>query len=504
MANSKRSVLLLALTLLLWGFYSTTAFSQSKKHKAKQDSLTQPQKSVTSGSVTTGGETIKYKAISGTMPIYNNQGEAIAAIGYTAYLKKGVNDPSQRPILFGYNGGPGSASIWVHMGALGPKRVKINGHKAVPPAPYQLVNNQYSPLDVTDVVIIDMVGAGYSRAVGDTENSYFWGQKHDIQSFSNFIIHFLSKHGRLNSPKYLFGESYGSFRSAGIANHLLGQGIALNGVVTLGTVFDLRAIAFGPNDNFPYVIYLPTYAAIAWHYDKIDTTGNLKDFVQKVKKFAVNTYMPALLKGDHLPSSTRTQIVNKLSSFIGLKKSFIKRANLRIRPSVFTKRILRNENKVVGRYDARFNGIAMNPVVNRTYYDPSSSDIGPAFKTMFLRYEHQILKFGQNRQFLFSARELPGFDWDWPQGGFWPTTPNTGPDLGRALKANPYLQVRVISGYFDTATPFFGSQYTISQLDLPDSLQNHVKFIHVKAGHMSYLKISALKKIHEVLAGLIE
>ncbi len=504
MLKMKNGCFLVVLVSVMIMCPGKSVLAQKHSKSAKKDTLAQPHQSVTSGSVAVGGKTIKYKAVSGTLPIYNNQNKPIASIGYTAYLKKGVNDPSKRPIIFGYNGGPGSASIWVHMGTLGPKRVKIKDHEVTPPSPYQLVNNQYSPLDVADVVIIDMVGAGYSRAVGKKKNSYFWSQKHDIQSFSRFIKTFLAKHNRLNSQKYIFGESYGSFRSAGIVNNLLRQGIALNGVVTLGTIFDLRAIAFDSNDNFPYMIYLPTYAAIAWHYGKVDTTGSLKGFVKKAKKFAVNEYGPAMMKGDHLSSSKRRQIINKLASFTGLDKSFIKRANMRVKPFVFTKRILRDEDKVVGRYDARFNGIAINSVSNRTFYDPSSSDISPAFETMFLHYQHQTLKFGKDRQYLFSARSLPGFNWDWPQGGFWPTTPNTGPELGHALKINPYLQVRIISGYFDTAPPFFGSQYTVSQLDLPDNLQNHVKFIHVKAGHMSYLRPSALKKIHEVLTNLIK
>lgn len=501
----KKSTILLAIIFGVSITLNKPAFGQQKKKPAPSDTLVKPVNSVTDHAVKIGGETIEYKAIAGTMPIYNNLGEPIASFGYTAYIKKGVDDVRERPILFAFNGGPGSASIWLHLGALGPRRIKLNDPETVPPAPYELVNNEYSPLNVADVVMIDPVGTGYSRAAGKKENSYFWGVDHDIESISRFIIEFIETHGRWNSPKYILGESYGSFRVTGIANHLFGQGIAVNGIIMVGTVLDLRTIAFGPNDNLPYVIYLPTYAATAWHYDKVaNKTGTLEDFIEEVENFAINEYAPALLKGDNLPDAERTKIINKLAQYTGLSKEFIGRANLRVGASQFAKRILHDEMKIVGRYDSRYSSPAMDPLVNRTFYDPSSSDISPAFKTMFLQYYQQSLNFGKDRQYMFSARGLPGFKWKWGSSRGWPTSPNTAPYLARAMTTNPNLRVHVISGYFDLATPFMGNEYTLSQMNIPESVENNIDFTYLKAGHMSYIRLSALEKMHEALVDFIK
>lgn len=481
------------------------AKSQSNSDTTKKEHKVAAAKSVTDHTVKIGGETIEYKAIGGVMPIYSNQNKPIATFGYTAYIKKGVDDPTQRPILFAFNGGPGSPSIWLHLGALGPRRIKLNDPKVVPPSPYELVNNEYSPLNVADVVMIDPVGTGYSRAAGEKKNSDFWGLEPDIQSISRFIVEFLSQHNRLNSPKYVLGESYGSFRLAGIANALLGKGIALNGIVLVGTVLDLRTIAFGPNDILPYVIYLPTYAATAWHYNKVDkTAGSLDAFIDEVSNFAINEYAPALLEGSNLSDADRASILDKLAGYTGLSKEFLDRANLRVGPSQFAKKILQDESMIVGRYDSRYKGPATNPLVNRTFYDPSSTSIGPAFKTMFLKYYHEDLGFGRDRQYMFSARGLPGFQWKWGGNRGWPTSPNTGPSLARAMTLNPYLKVHVISGYFDLATPFFGSEYTFNQMNIPEESQGNVEMTFLKAGHMSYIRISALKKMHEVLTAFIK
>ncbi len=501
----KKGAFLVVIIFGVFFIYNQPLLGQQKANSAKNDSLVKPATSVTDHSAQIGGNTIEYKAVAGTMPIYNNQNEPIASFGYTAYIKKGVEDASARPVMFAFNGGPGSASIWLHLGALGPRRIKLNDPEVVPPAPYELVNNQYSPLNVVDVVMIDPVGTGYSRAAGDKKNSYFWGVEHDIESISRFITEFIETHNRWNSPKYIVGESYGSFRATGIASHLLQQGIAVNGIVLIGTVLDLRTIAFGPDDNLPYVIYLPTYAATARHYNKAGSQSeSLASFIDEARQFAINEYAPALLKGNNLSESERSEIIRKLSTYTGLSESFIDRANLRVEPSEFSKRILHDESKIVGRFDARYNSYAMDPLAKNTYYDPSSSGIGAAFKTMFLKYYQQDLNFGKDRQYMFSARGLPDFDWDWNLGGGWPTSPNTASYLEQAMTLNPYLKVHIISGYFDLATPFMGADYTVNQLNIPEKAEDNIETTYLKAGHMFYIRESTLGKMHEALTDFME
>src|SRR5690554_3390507 len=380
-------LLTLATALLIFPVSSTIGQPTTKDAKtalAKTDTLVKAEQSVTNGSVVIGGKTIQYEATAGTLPIYSNEGKAIAKIGYVAYVKKGVSDVSKRPLLFGFNGGPGSASIWVHMGTLGPKLVKVVDAGPTPTAPYEVVNNEYSALDLSDVVIIDMPGAGFSRAVGDTENKYFWTETTDIDAFSRFIMEYVKQNNRWNSPKYIFGESYGAYRSPGIVENLFDKGIALNGVLDIGTVWDFRALGGGAHDNFSYMIYLPSFAATAWHYNKINKSGTLEDFMVEVQNFAIEEYAPALLKGNTLSKAERTVIVNKLVQYTGLERDYIEESNLRINPNVYRTKILEDEKKVVGRYDSRFNGDDMGSS-RFSFFDPSSDFISPAYQSMYLQ-----------------------------------------------------------------------------------------------------------------------
>lgn len=490
---------------LLAGTYYNGYSNALSTDAVKQDTLIKAEQSVTEGSVIINGQTIPYEAITGLLPIYSNEGEPIAKIGYTAYLKKNVKDTDKRPLLFGFNGGPGSASIWVHMGTLGPKRVKVVDAGPTPTAPYEIVNNEYSALDITDVVIIDMIGAGYSRAVGKKENKDFWTETGDIDAFSRFIMEFVNQHNRWNSPKYIFGESYGAYRSPGIVENLFNKGIALNGVMDLGTVWDFRALGGSPHDNFTYMIYLPTFAATAWHYDKVTKNGTLADFVEEVQNFAISEYAPALLKGNQLPAAGRQRIINKLAEYTGLKPDFIDKSNLRIDASTFRSKILEDEKKIVGRYDSRYNGDALSSGQRFSLFDPSSIFISPAYQSMFLQYIHEDLNFGKDKQYMFSARGLPGFRWEYnPGGGFGgQASSNSAPILERALKLNPFLKVHVFSGYHDLATPFFGSRYSVSQMDLPENLLKRIKFTEVVGGHMTYIHLESLKAIHDALDDLI-
>lgn len=512
MKNFRQLSFLFTLFMALFLFAESNVIAQPSNSRdkaatksAKSDTLVKPEQSITDGTVTIGGKSIQYKAITGTLPIFSNEGDAIAIIGYTAYLKKDVKDMNKRPLVFGFNGGPGSASIWVHMGTLGPKLVKVVDAGPTPTAPYEIVNNEYSALDLADVVIIDMVGAGYSRAVGDKENKYFWTERTDIDAFSRFIMEFVNQHNRWNSPKYIFGESYGAYRSPGIVENLFDKGIALNGVLDLGTVWDFRALGGGAHDNFSNIIYLPSYAATAWHYDKVNKKGTLEDFLKEVQDFGINEYGPALFKGNTISAAERQKIINKLVEYTGLKSDFIDESNLKISATAFRNKILEDEKKVVGRYDSRFNGDAMNSSSRFSFFDPSSDFMSPAYKTMFLQYEHEVLGFGKDKQYMFTARDLPGFKWDYNGGGGFggQSSPNSAPTLEKVLKLNPFLKVHVFSGYHDLATPFFGSRYSVSQMNLPEHLLKRIKFTEVVGGHMTYLHMESLKAIHEALDDLI-
>ena len=495
---------------LLYSFFLFTAIPFSTLGQSKSDSaqaaIPKAHRSVTEHSVTINGQQIDYTATAGTMILQNNKGEPVASFGYTAYSKNGVDDKSQRPVTFSYNGGPGSSSIWLHMGVMGPKRVVVNDPENTPPAPYQLTDNQYSLLNATDIVMVDPVGTGISRAIGKAENADFWGLQQDIRSVSNFIQTYISKNNRWNSPKYLLGESYGTTRSAGIAKYLQGRGIALNGVVLVSTVLDLRTIAFGDADTLPYVIYLPTYAAVAWYHDQVNNKPkSLEDFVQQARDFATGEYADALLQGDELSGSQRQSVLNKLARFTGLSKSYLDKANLRVTQPMFTKELLRKEGQTVGRLDSRYAGYSLDDLSKDALYDPQSTAISPAYTAMFRKYYRNELEVTTDTEYNISAYRLPGFNWDWDRpGSFFPTSPTTAPDLAEAMTKNPNLEILVLNGYYDLATPFMGAEYTMDQLDIPEELESNIQMEYYKAGHMMYIHRPSLEKFHKDVSQFIE
>jgi len=494
-------VMLLVLQLL-----SSPTLAQSKADSA-QTPVPKAEKSVTHHSVTIEGEQIKYTATAGIMILHNDQGEPIASFGYTAYSKDGVKDLSKRPVTFSYNGGPGSSSIWLHMGVMGPRRVVVEDPGTTPPAPYRLTDNQYSLLNATDIVMVDPVGTGVSRAVGKAKNSDFWGVDKDISSVGNFIRTYISENNRWNSPKYLLGESYGTTRSAGVANYLQNsEGIALNGVVLVSTVLDLRTIAFGHGDSLPYVVYLPTYAAVARYHDQLENKPeNLKAFVQEVRTFAQTDYANALMKGDEISTAERNRIINKLSQYTGLSKDYLDKADMRVTQSEFTKQLMRSEGQTVGRLDSRYTGYSLENLAQNALYDPQSTAIGPAYTQMFFQYYHNELNFGKDKQYNVSAYSLPKFDWNWEQNGnFFPTSPTTAPDLAEAMTKNPNLKVLVLNGYYDLATPFLGAEYTMDHLGIPQELESNVSMKYYEAGHMMYIHEPSLQKFHNDVTQFIQ
>lgn len=463
--------------------------------EAQSDSNTtvKAEKYITKHSIKIDNKIINYTATVGTMILKNEKDEPIAAFGYTAYIKDGEPDSGKRPITFSYNGGPGSSSMWLHMGIMGPRRVVVNDPMPNGPAPYTIVDNNYTILDLSDVVMMDPIGTGISRATGKSKNSEFWGVDADIKSVSQFIRNYTNENERWNSPKYLLGESYGTFRSAGVADHLQAQmGIALNGIVLVSNVLDIRTLSFNPGDDISYILNLPSYAATAWYHNKLKSKPtNLTDFLKEVRAFALGEYASMLMKGDQLAASDQDKLINTLSAYTGLSQTYWQRANLRVNQPQFCQELLRDSGLIVGRLDSRYTGTAQNLLSENAFNDPQSSDISPAYSSAFLHYYTTELKVNKDKKYNTSAYSLTGFDWDWKHArsaGIFgdAVSPNTGPDLVHAMSNNPKLKVLVLNGIYDLATPFGASEYTFDHLGLNPKLKKNISHKYYEAGHMMY------------------
>ncbi len=481
------------------------------KPGAAQHDAPKPEQSATQHSVVIGGKTINYTATAGTLILRDAKDEPSAAIGYVAYTQRDVHDLSKRPITFAYNGGPGSASLWLHMGALGPRRIVTSDATSTPPPPYQVVDNAYSILDKTDLVMIDPVGTGLSHAVGTHKDKEFWGVDQDIEEISRFINQYISDNLRWNSPKFLLGESYGTTRSAGVVEYLQSRdNMAFNGVILVSVALDFETIFEFPGNDRSYVCFLPTFAAVAWYHHKLpQQPAELVPFLAEVRKFALGEYSQALLKGDALTDAERDAVAEKLHRYTGLSVDYIKLANLRVRESEFTAELLRHEHKAVGRLDARFSGVAFDTLAEDVGDDPQSNAIGSAFTAAWLDYLHGELKFGAGKTYHVMADFAGDFmAWDFkhkPPGFPLPLpTPNTALDLGHAMGYNPNLQVLVLNGYYDLATPFLGTEITFDHLGLEKDLRSHFHMKYYEAGHMMYVHEPSLKQFKSDIAAFYD
>ncbi len=451
-------------------------------------------KSVTKHTANIGGRVISYTATAGAILLLNEKEDTVALFGYTAYVKDGEADAAKRPVTFSYNGGPGSSSMWLHMGIMGPKRVVVNDPETSMPPPYKTEDNTNSILDVTDIVMIDPVGTGISRPAGKARGKDFWGVDQDIKSVSQFIKQYTIDNSRLNSPKYLLGESYGTMRSAGVVNYLQqNMGIVMNGVILVSVVLDLRTLTFQQGDDISYIMHLPTYAATAWYHNKIPSRpAALEAFLKDARAFAEGEYATALLKGSRLTDDEKNAVATKLSGYTGLSKTYLLKANLRVTEPQFTEELLRDEHLSVGRLDSRYKGINQNLLSESSKFDPQSTAISPAYIASFMAYYYDELKVDKSNSYHVSAYNAQGFNWDWKHkmndGGGDPVTPNTGVDLAEAMSRNPKLKILNLNGYYDLATPFFGTEYTFEHLGLEKQLQKNVTFKYYEAGHMMYIQ----------------
>lgn len=465
-----------------------------------------PEVSTTQQTVKINGVTIPLTVKAGTMELRDENNEPIAHFGFTSYTRDGSF--AKRPIMFAYNGGPGSSSFWLHMGILGPKRIVVNDPDFTPAAPYQLVNNDYSLLDLADLVMIDPVGTGLSVPAGKAKFEDFWGVDQDARSISLFIKQFLIENGRMNSPKFLLGESYGTFRNAVVMNRLLNMGIALNGVIMVSAVFDLRTLLFPPNDDMPFIVHFPTYAATAWYHNRVASkSGSLESFLTEVRSFVENEYTPALFKGDRLDAAQKKKMAERLSGYSGLSVDYWLKADLRVEAGEFYQELLRHEGNTVGRLDSRYKGINQDLLSQDAEYDPQSLAISPAYISGFLNYFYNDLKVNKKLLYATTAGTRQGFKWDWKHEGNirWGTIGaiNSGIDMAQALSRDPNMKVLILNGYYDVATVFYGVEHSIDHLGLTPAAKNNIIMKYYEAGHMMYTHQASLEKFRKDVAEFI-
>jgi carboxypeptidase C (cathepsin A) len=487
----------------------------TETNKHSESALPKDNLAETKHEVTIDGKTIRYTVTCGTIVLKEEreksgdksgefEGEKPrATIFFVAYTRDDVDDKTKRPITFSFNGGPGSSSVWLHLGALGPRRVEMGDAGNVLPPPYRLVPNEHTLLDITDLVFIDPVGTGYSRPVEGEKAKQFHSLKKDIESVGDFIRLYATRYRRWSSPKFLAGESYGTTRAAGLSGYLQERhGMYLNGLILVSSVLDFATLITTPGNDLPFVLYLPTYTATAWYHKRLapDLQRNLRKAVDEARKFAQNEYALALLKGDALGAKDRVSVVKKLARLTGLSSEYIERTDLRIYDNRFYKELLRGQAKTVGRLDSRFTGYDRDSAGENIEDDPSySAIIGPYAGALNdyirgeLNYEndlpYEILSLKVNANWNFDAENQ---------------FTNVQDALRKAITSNPTLRVFIANGYYDAATPFFATEYTFNHLGLPPPLRKNVSMAYYEAGHMMYVHLPSLAMLKKDMARFVE
>lgn len=463
-----------------------------------------PVRSVTKHSGSFGGTRIAYRAIAGDTYLKDKDGKPLASITSYSYIKEGPVDPN-RPVTFLWNGGPGSGSLWLQMGAFGPKRVVIPSDARDDGAPpYPIVDNAESLLDVTDLVFIDPVGTGFSRALGKTDPKDYWGITKDARSMAAFIRLWLNENGRWNAPKFIGGESYGTTRSAAVIKELEGSytDVAINGIILISSILDFSQAADTPGNELGYVTNLPSMAATAWYHDKVASKpATVEAFVEEARAFAIGPYAAALLKGNSLSAQERQAILPQLSRFTGVSQTYLAQADLRLSPSRFYKELLRDQGKVIGRLDTRYTGRDYDNAGETPDNDPSFYAIDGAYTAAMNQWSREGLKYSPD----LTYSSIGGVrDWDWnlgegPRGGSGYL--NVAPFIGTAMRENSGLRVFVGQGYYDFATPFYGAEYSLNRTGIPNDGRIVWKYYH--AGHMMYVREDDLKKLSSDIRAFI-
>ncbi|MEO1261408.1 MAG: peptidase S10 [Bacteroidota bacterium] len=484
-------------------FLATFAFSQDEKMMMDLDKAMAGKHghSVTKHTLKlSNGKTIDYKATAGYTMLQTEEGKDRAKIFFIAYTKNGEKDPSKRPVTFAFNGGPGSSSVWLHMGALGPKRIVMTDMGNATPPPYEVVDNEYSWLEYTDLVFIDPVMTGYSRPADSTDKKEFTGYVEDIESVGAFIRLYTNRYRRWASPKYLAGESYGTTRACGLAGHLQDRyGMYLNGLVLISQITHFQTARFEIGNDLPYPLFLPTYAATAWYHKKLDPSfTDLNTLLKEVEEFALNEYTLALMKGDRLPEKEKNNIAEQLAKYMGVTKAYILQANLRPVIHRFVKELRREEGITVGRLDSRFTASDYDGTRERYEFDPSYNKAIYGPYTMAVNdHISRTLKFENDIPYeILTGRVRP-----WNYNNVQNKYLNVSQTLRNAMHKNPHLKVLICNGYYDLATPYFATQYTLDHLFLQDDLKKNITMKYYESGHMMYIRKPSLIKMAEDVRG---
>jgi carboxypeptidase C (cathepsin A) len=480
----------------------------NQENDNKENNTTPPineTSSQTNHSILLNGEQIDYTVTTGTIILMDedvDEGEKQkASIFYIAYTKNGKS--INRPVTFSFNGGPGSSSVWLHLGLVGPKRVLMTDEGQPIGPPHQLTDNQFSLLDITDLVFIDPVSTGYSRPVPKEKPEQFHNVKKDIESVGDFIRVWTTRNNRWTSPKFLIGESYGTTRAAGLARYLHQRhGMYLNGIMFISSILNFITARFDEGNDLPFIFFLPSYTAAAWYHGKLsaDLQDSLELAVNEAKEFAMNEYTLALMKGNNLREDERNQIVNKLARLTGLSTEYIAGTDLRINIHRFCKELLRDEGVTIGRLDSRYKGFDRDNVGETHEIDPSYAAIlGPYTATM---YNYLRKDLGYETDLPYEI--LKSLYKSWKFENYQNNYVNTAKDLRRGFQLNPDLKVIVCNGYFDLATPLLATEYTFSHIPLPSLQQENIKMTYYEAGHMMYLHKPSLGKLSDDLHTFID
>jgi carboxypeptidase C (cathepsin A) len=467
---------------------------QQQKPEEKPTPEPVPEPVVRSHTITAGGRELAYTSTAGLMPIHNDKGEEQARLYFTAYTLDGDHAPGERPLTIAYNGGPGSASVWLHLGGLGPKRVEMLDDGGMPQPPFSLVDNEYTWLTATDIVFVDPVDTGYSRATSEESGKKAKDVGGDLESVGEFIRLYLTRYGRWMSPLFLSGESYGTFRSAGLAGLLVEKGIAFNGIILISSILNMQTARFTLGNDLPYQLFFPTYAATAWYHQRVadDLQGlRVREFLDRVEAWVEEEYVSALSLGNRIDAERRERVIEAMARFTGLSREFLDQTDLRIEIMQFCKQLLRDERRTVGRLDSRFTGYDRSGVTDRPDYDPSMNAIRPPFTTALNHYLRQEIGYESDVEYHI----LRGLDWNW--GDAAKGYADTSDALRSAFAKNPYMKLFVASGYYDLATPYYATEYTLSHMALDPNVVDNIRIEEYPVGHMVYLEKASLEKLRD-------
>ena len=467
----------------------------------RDSALTDGAPVVTHHAINVNGRTLRYTVTTGVMPLKSAQGETEARIFYMAYTADSTGDRATRPLMFSFNGGPGSSSVWLHLGALGPRRVEMLAEGGMPAPPFRLMDNNETWLDLTDIVFIDPVGTGYSRAARPDLAQRYFGLQGDIQSVGEFIRLYLTKNERWTSPLFLVGESYGTTRASGLSGYLIDRGIAFNGILLISTIMNFQTARFARGNDLPYILFLPTYTATAWYHKKLppDLQTDLRRTLDEVERWAATDYTTALAKGDRLTQAERQAVIDRLARYTGLSRDYIDQSDLRIEIQRFDKELLRAQRRTVGRLDSRFKGMDSDGAADTPDFDPSMAAIRPPYTATFNNYVRGELNFKSDLEYYILGGGIGRWDF-----GADNSYADTSLALASAFNKNPYMKLFVGCGYYDLATPYFAAQYTLDHMALDPSVRGNIQLRYYEAGHMMYIERRSLAQLKRDVAAFIQ